>query len=230
MSAKRTLRCSAGMLGMCLCVVGALAGGGAVALGATGSDTDAKRPSAVVSSGSDRDLSAEPLTATELLEDLDAEDDAACRACHEGLHETMADATLLSAVHQDIPCTVCHVQDDAYQAAHEDAGENTEKKLKKLRTLKSTQVSSDACRGCHGVEEGIAARTAACEVLTDKNGLVVNPHEVETTLNTNNQHSTVQCASCHTVHTAKSTVQEESERVCMRCHHTGTYECYTCHS
>ena len=185
-----------------------------------------------------RNRALEPLTAAELqdLFDeglLDGEvpaDDAACRACHTAVADSMGEDGLLSALHEDVACTVCHVQDAAFDSVHEDATEDTEKRLKKLRTLKATTVDSAVCQTCHGGIEELAGLTVETAALTDKNGLTVNPHLVATELNTEGQHSAVVCANCHTVHTAKRTVDEQAQRLCLQCHHAGTYECYTCHA
>lgn len=252
----RRLRTTLAACGAALLLAGALTGGalaaqaaagaGEKATGAQAGPADAGEKAAGALTDPVRDLASDPLAYDELiaggllapstpeaggsLADAVLADDAACRTCHAALCETMADETLLSAPHQDVPCTLCHAQDEAFSTAHEDCTDDTEKKLKKLRTLKSTEVATAVCATCHGDWEGLAALTADSAALTDANGLVANPHLVATDLNTAGQHGAVTCASCHVVHAAKRPLEEQAQRLCLQCHHSNTYECYTCHA
>ena len=96
---------------------------------------------------------------------------------------------------------------------------------KKKQTLKKTEVPEAACVGCHDKEDLVAA-TSSSMVLTDKNGLTVNPHD----LPVNDDHTAkgLTCASCHKIH-ADEPSAEVAPGICLNCHHADVYECNTCH-
>ena len=107
------------------------------------------------------------------------------------------------------------------ESAHAEVDMNDYQVPKKL---KKTDVSKEACLSCHDQAE-VAAATADLTVLTDDNGLTVNPHE----LPGNSEHDKLVCAKCHTMH-EEATPDENAADACASCHHAGVYECHTCHS
>lgn len=115
-------------------------------------------------------------------------------------------------------CALCH--DDARLAS---VHEKVEKGDKVPKRLKKTGVANEVCLQCHQ-EESLTAATEDCAVLTDANGLVVNPHQ----LPENDDHAQTTCVDCHKAHKA-----DELDRLaadyCVGCHHENIYECDTCH-
>ena len=153
--------------------------------------------------------------------------DSNCGTCHE---RSVTSLTRLSceAAQANDPndtCMTCHDDTTGVKAAHsavklsDTAGDGTR--------LKKSEISESVCLACHDLEE-LKTATADNTVLTDNNGIVVNPHEVSTTLNINGNHSSVICSSCHKMHSTEA-IGNTAERFCLDCHHTGDYECGTCH-
>ncbi len=115
-------------------------------------------------------------------------------------------------------CALCH--DDARLAS---VHEGVEKGDKVPKRLKKTAVSDEVCLQCHQ-EESLAAATEDCAVLTDANGLVVNPHQ----LPENDDHAQTACVDCHKAHKTDE-LDKLAADYCMGCHHENIYECGTCH-
>jgi len=150
-----------------------------------------------------------------------------CSTCHE---RSVTSLTRLSceAAQANAPndtCMICHDDTTGVKAAHaavklsDTAGDGTR--------LKKSEISESVCLACHDLEE-LKSTTADNTELTDNSGIVVNPHEVSTTLNINGNHSSAICSSCHKMHSTEA-IGNTAERFCLDCHHTGDYECGTCH-
>ncbi len=117
-------------------------------------------------------------------------------------------------------CTTCHSDEEGMAEAHAKLNNGRESKR-----LKKTSVDSEMCLTCHD-QEALAEATADVEVLVDNEGTVVNPHDLPDVAD----HAGISCTSCHKVHTgADRTLEQTANATCTNCHHTGTYECGTCH-
>jgi hypothetical protein len=143
-----------------------------------------------------------------------------CSSCHTAEAKSANNLQTAYAKHSDQTCIACH----------SDASSNLAKAHEKYMTakrpskLKRTEVSNDTCISCHTVEE-IIAQTADVVTLVDKNGLVVNPHDVPQTT----EHlKSITCANCHNVHSTVAYI-EAAKKTCLGCHHADIYECGTCH-
>lgn len=123
------------------------------------------------------------------------------------------------ATNMGLTCVDCHQDSPELAAAHAklDSG-------KEPRKLKKTAVESDVCLACHD-QKSLAEQTIGSAVLSDENDTVVNPHE----LPGNPEHEQIACTDCHRVHNPKKTVGVTAQQACTSCHHTGVYECGTCH-
>lgn len=148
--------------------------------------------------------------------------DAECATCHTAEGDSLTNAACeISASHGDLACASCHTDTSGLESAHAEVDMNDYQVPKKL---KKTDVSKEACLSCHDQAE-VAAATADLTVLTDDNGLTVNPHE----LPGNSEHDKLVCSKCHTMH-EEATPDENAADACASCHHAGVYECHTCHS
>ena len=143
-----------------------------------------------------------------------------CGICHDAQQATYEVADCLVGSHPDQRCVNCHTDQEVLAEIHD--GVTGEDKTPKR--LKKTEVSADACLSCHGSEQELAQKTAEATCLTDKNGTVVNPHDLPDVPD----HDKVTCTSCHIAHepTERS---EAAYDACLTCHHAEVYECYTCH-
>ncbi len=144
-----------------------------------------------------------------------------CGTCHAKEDLSMAEASGSVGAHGALACTDCHEDESILAEAHADA---TADKAAQVRGLRQTQVSEEACLACHESWEALSQQTSASDALTDAAGKVVNPHQ----LPANSEHEGVTCSSCHDMHSGKDAEQSASE-YCTTCHHSGVYECYTCH-
>lgn len=131
-----------------------------------------------------------------------------------------ADPLPLAAVHQAVPCTGCHSDEKVLSTVHD--GVTADSKLPKR--LRKAKIDEALCLGCHGSYEDLAEKTADCTVLTDSAGTVVNPHA----LPEGADHAKIDCLDCHTAHKAQE-ASETALNTCTGCHHTGVFECGTCH-
>lgn len=131
-----------------------------------------------------------------------------------------ADPLPLAAVHQAVPCTGCHSDEKVLSTVHD--GVTADSKLPKR--LRKAKIDEALCLGCHGSYEDLAEKTADCTVLTDSAGTVVNPHD----LPEGADHAKIDCLDCHTAHKVQE-VSEATLNACTGCHHTGVFECGTCH-
>ena len=131
-------------------------------------------------------------------------------------------ASFLYEVHGVLPCTSCHVKEDIMAKKHK--GETPESKLPKKLSSKD-KVETETCLACHGSWEDLAEKTADCDVLTDTNGLVVNPHDL-----VEGHEDKLTCTSCHSVHEEDAEIAKDAALACKSCHHSGVWECGTCHA
>ena len=96
--------------------------------------------------------------------------------CHQADTDSFDDASCPASQHADMKdqCMSCH-DDPNMERAHSkvEIGDT-----KKKATLKRTAVTRESCTtSCHDQAE-LTEKGAAATVLTDKNGLTVNPHEL----------------------------------------------------
>lgn len=146
--------------------------------------------------------------------------DADCTSCHVNEEKAFDDEKCLAAKHAALECTVCHTDEKGLAKGHKKAKEG----VAEVKRLKKSEVGKDVCLTCHK-QEDLASATAKLDVLTDKEGTTVNPHEVPDVP----EHEGVSCASCHYMHRDK-TAPEAAPAVCDGCHHDGVYKCFTCHA
>lgn len=147
-----------------------------------------------------------------------------CSVCHSKESSSMNDAACLAYTHQQQgnDCFTCHADTAGLESAHAEATpELAEKRATKLR---STKIDRAACLSCHGGEEGYAESTASSTVLTDTQGKTVNPHAMPE----NADHADTDCSSCHDMH-GSAPASDSAPEYCATCHHSGVYECHTCH-
>jgi hypothetical protein len=143
-----------------------------------------------------------------------------CSECHGIEAHPTNDGAVLAADHSErgLSCTSCHEESDKMLQAHQNMSSGAV-----ATRLKKTVVDPSVCAPCHA-SETLSAATSMTSVLTDKNGLTVNPHD----LPANDDHAKVDCVDCHSMH-AETPVDSQAVKKCQSCHHQGVYECYTCH-
>ncbi|MDR0499994.1 MAG: cytochrome c3 family protein [Coriobacteriales bacterium] len=146
--------------------------------------------------------------------------DADCAGCHINQANTSTDLDCAYSRHLTVDCITCHTNaEGALAKAHANIAN-----AKQPTKLKRTSVSQTVCMSCHDASE-LVELTAQSGVLTDKNGKVVNPHDIPALPD---HQQNVDCVSCHKMH--QNTPREEIARgVCTGCHHEDIYECGTCH-
>ena len=149
--------------------------------------------------------------------------DTDCSMCHQVQTDSFSDGACLALTHASTgqQCTFCHQDTDTLKTAHAEATTDTAG----VKMLYYTRVANSLCSSCHGSLESLAEKTANSTVLTDKNGLTVNPHS----LPSNPQHDAITCGDCHSMHFQK-TAKGSALRYCVDCHHTHVFECGSCHS
>ena len=156
-----------------------------------------------------------------VLADFTWKADTDCAPCHAVEVESQSNSAYLASTHATEQCLTCHANEAALQDAHEGANP----KAAARAGLKATSVPEETCLACHDKVE-IAQTTSASTVLTDVNGLVINPHELPESAD----HEALDCNSCHQMHVSDADLSKKSQRACGNCHHADVYECYTCHS
>lgn len=147
---------------------------------------------------------------------------ADCSVCHQEEHDSFAEATTTVGFHatQGLTCSTCHTDSSALQTIHKKVTSASKTPIR----LKSTKVEQAACLSCHESLESLAQKSAGSIVLTDANGMVVNPHA----LPENSDHAIISCVSCHKMHNDE-TVEKTAQDLCISCHHEKVFECNTCH-
>jgi hypothetical protein len=149
--------------------------------------------------------------------------DSDCTTCH--LAESSAqDPTAPALYHEEeegVECVTCHTAGESELAqVHEGTTATDTMPVR----LKKTKVNDEACLSCH-VTSDLVTLTQASTVLTDKNGLVVNPHDRPE----NSSHANISCTNCHKQHKPKADIAKNSLATCTSCHHENVFECGTCH-
>ncbi|MEG0503212.1 MAG: cytochrome c3 family protein [Raoultibacter sp.] len=150
--------------------------------------------------------------------------DTDCATCHSTEDASMTNAAMGAAMHAkdaQATCMTCHTDEKKLATAHEGktASDPSPKKLKKT----TVDVATCQSAGCHDLsKEEMLALTASDTQLIDTNGTHVNPHDV---IGKTEGHADITCSNCHNMHT-ESTNPADS---CITCHHSGVYECGTCH-
>ena len=146
--------------------------------------------------------------------------EADCLACHANEHKAFEDEKCLASKHTALECTDCHADEKGLAKGHKKAKEG----VAQVKRLKKSEVDGEICLTCHK-QEDLAKATAGQDVLADKEGTGVNPHDLPAV----EEHQCVSCASCHYMHRDKPAL-EAAPAVCDGCHHDGVYECFTCHA
>ena len=116
-----------------------------------------------------------------------------------------------------LECVACHSDEKGLAEGHKNLNSG-----KEARRLKKSKVGSEACTTCHKAED-LAEKTAEYQGLTDKNGTVVNPHDLPQV----ESHQSIACTDCHQAHSGKQ-IDLTAATTCNSCHHAGVYECNTC--
>ena len=180
---------------------------------AVSSGTDAAEPK----NGTDEDSSV-PVPSEALLAWSEKTD---CKTCHTTENDSFSNEVCQASIHAafELACVDCHV-DDTLVDVHSSLAESA----KLPKKLKKTEVPSAVCQSCHETK-ALAEKTEDCDVLTDSEGTVVNPHDLPDV----KEHETIDCGSCHRLHSDKG-VASTAQSVCLDCHHEDVYECGTCHS
>lgn len=150
--------------------------------------------------------------------------DMDCSTCHSTQEATMTNDAMGAAMHVNeaqTSCMTCHTDEKKLATAHEGktASDPSPKKLK------TTSVDIATCQssGCHDLNtEEMLALTANDTQLIDSKGTQANPHDV---IGKTEGHADITCSNCHNMH-KEATNPADS---CVTCHHTGVYECGTCH-
>lgn len=150
--------------------------------------------------------------------------DVDCAVCHKKAVKKMEKEGYTGALHSQLECGMCHNEKDLVEV-HEKTEKYTAKKGDKVVALTKTAINEDACYACHGTLEELAQTTKDSTVLTDENGLAVNPHD----LPADHYGSKVMCGSCHKMHDTKE-IEVSAVNACLGCHHDNVYECGTCHA
>ena len=147
--------------------------------------------------------------------------EADCLACHANEHKAFEDEKCLASKHTALECTDCHADEKGLAKGHKKAKEG----VAQVKRLKKSEVDREVCLTCHK-QEDLAKATAEQDVLTDKEGTVVNPHDLPAI----EDHAGITCASCHKTHEVSESTEKSAKRTCASCHHADVYECYTCHA
>ena len=149
--------------------------------------------------------------------------DSDCAVCHTIESDAATNPAVLSGFHtatEGMTCATCHIDTAGLEQAHE--GKNaTSKEPKRLR---KTKIEESFCLSCHDDYPTLAKQTASYTELVDKNGLIVNPHDLAKT----SDHRIITCTSCHVMHKDETPIESTKEQ-CLSCHHENVFECNTCH-
>jgi hypothetical protein len=147
-----------------------------------------------------------------------------CAVCHTSSEAVTASpaALIRESEHATENCTFCHDDPEGLSVAH---AKVTALPTDEITRLRKSVVPSESCLSCHETQEELVAVTASSTVLTDKEGTVVNPHD----LPVNDDHATIACGSCHLMH-KDSELVPQAQKFCFSCHHEEVYVgCPTCH-
>jgi predicted CXXCH cytochrome family protein len=145
-----------------------------------------------------------------------------CGACHIVEAESAANPSCDAYLHTTTSCVDCHDNTNKLKTMHEDV--TTADRMP--TRLKQTTVTEETCVGCHALDEAHIEATAT-EALVDINETKVNPHNLPAT--ETDSHAEIICSDCHEMHDSAAKRVEKATKLCQSCHHSGVYECYTCH-
>jgi predicted CXXCH cytochrome family protein len=148
-----------------------------------------------------------------------------CAVCHSSAEESRFETADLASndEHATSDCITCHDDETGLSSAHSGATAPPEREITRLRKSK---VSSETCLSCHESREELAQVTAASVVLTDKEGNVINPHDLPASEDHENN---ANCGSCHIMH-KPAALEEDAVKVCVSCHHQEVFvACEVCH-
>ena len=120
---------------------------------------------------------------------------------------------------REVDCITCHVDNEDLERGHKRLNSG-----KKATRLKKTDVADEVCLTCHD-SKILSEATADSTALTDSEGNVANPHALP---DSSSSHAEITCVECHTAHDGATAI-DNAENECKSCHHTGVYECGTCH-
>jgi len=144
-----------------------------------------------------------------------------CVVCHKTEGDLLLQTEAAAHINeQGNLCVDCH---DPAEISGLHAGKTSESKTP-IRLMK-TEVPEEAClaSGCH-IKSDLVAKTASTTALTDREGTVVNPHD----LPDNEFHQNplnVTCVNCHTMH-KETVIQEDAYNFCTGgCHHDQVFKC-----
>lgn len=166
---------------------------------------------AVVEPGGD-----DPTPSVEVAWSMDVD----CGICHTAEATSVKNVACLAKAHADLNygCTDCHTDATALAKAHENSSTGTP-----AGKLKRTDVSEETCLACHESKEVLAQKTA--DVMLSDGTRDVNPHA----LPSSKDHDGLPCTDCHVSH-VQSNALDEAKGTCLSCHHSGVFECGTCHT
>lgn len=154
--------------------------------------------------------------------------EADCSTCHAAQDcKGNQPETTIGAIHekQGVACVDCH-ETAEMEKVHEEHGDSGRTPTK----LMYSEVSETSClqSECHVSKDALAEKTANVTSIADKNGLVVNPHNLPASKTPGTGHDSIDCLDCHTVH-EDSNIAESAKATCLECHHADVFECGTCH-
>ena len=118
-----------------------------------------------------------------------------------------------------LTCVDCHEDTKELAAGHKKLNSG-----KEATRLRKSSVGQELCLTCHKTED-LAKATVDSDVLVDKQGTVVNPHDLPQV----KDHATLACVDCHRAHEQDVPVAESAMAACTGCHHAEVFECGTCH-
>jgi hypothetical protein len=141
-----------------------------------------------------------------------------CASCHVEGQDDAATSLASSHIALGVSCTSCHTDEATLEEIHASVDSSS----KTPKRLKETTVESDSCTaaGCHDDQDALAEATADVTLLTDEEGVTVNPHALPDT----ESHASITCGECHGGH-----AEADPQGVCLSCHHENVYQCGTCH-
>ena len=183
----------------------------AMALGAVGTVS----PAQAASSSSKTEQTA----ATDVTFSLEMD----CVACHRAADKDRLNEDCLLSSHEAVDCVNCHSNEKALEKRHAKMATKDPNGVKRLSA--KNRIAAETCEACHKAEV-LEKATEKSVVLTDKNGLSVNPHD----LPEGHFGENVTCTDCHSMHDDEAVLADEAAEACASCHHTDVYECYTCHA
>lgn len=146
-----------------------------------------------------------------------------CAQCHANEAQATAAAESFAGVHasENVSCLMCHNEEETLAQVHEGADSSSP-----ATRLKKTEVSDETCLACHASSKDSDefAQLTNGAVVADDKGTQVNPHDLTDT----KDHGDLECSDCHASHDDVDPL-EEGRSLCVSCHHSGVFECGTCH-